>query len=231
MLKGQLATLTEQKHSELLVLCESRLQASVHVLYDRVLTDARASFGACSSRHGAEQAFGNGAPREGIPFDTSDYKILELASDPSLAVFKEWKHDLELFIETIGSSWKDVPSILRTSRFLNTEFAEKAVTEMRGLKTKHEPSAPDLEFGFDFLGKADALYKLIMPRLPTALGTELRQVGVTNGFELFCKLIPKLDPPRADSALHLANEIRGLGGISVCKDFLDSQSASQRAVA
>jgi hypothetical protein len=51
------------------------------------------------------------------------------------------------------------------------------------------------------------------------LGTELWQVGVTNGSELFRKLIQKLDPPRADSAFHLANEIRGLGGVSVCKDF------------
>ena len=58
-----------------------------------------------------------------------------------------------------------------------------------------------------------------MPRLPTVLGTELRQVGVTNGFELFRKLIQKMDPPRADSAFHLANEIRGLGGVAVCNDF------------
>ena len=93
------------------------------------------------------------------------------------------------------------------------------MTEMRSLKAKHEPLAPDMEFGIDFLGKADALYKLLMPRLPTALGTKLRQVGVTNGFELFRKLIQKMDPPRADSAFHLANEIRGLGGVSVCKDF------------
>ena len=115
-------------------------------------------------------------------FDARDYKIPELASDPSLAVFKKWKHDVELFIDTIGPSWKGVPSILRTSRFLNTEFTEGAVTGMRTLKMEHEPTAPDLEFGFDFLGKADSLYKLLIPRLPTVLGTELRQVGVTNGF-------------------------------------------------
>ena len=104
-----------------------------------------------------------------------------------------------------------MPSILRTSRFLNVEFAESSITEMRSLKTKHEPAAPDLEFGFDFAGKADVLYELLMPRLPTVIGTKLRQVGVSNGFELFRKLIQKMDPPRADSAFHLANDIRGLG--------------------
>ena len=29
----------------------------------------------------------------------------------------------------------------------------------------------------------------------------------------------KLNPPRADSSFHLSNEIRGLGGVNLCKDF------------
>ena len=70
-----------------------------------------------------------------------------------------------------------MPSSLRTSRFLNTEFVEGTVPEMRALKTKHEPDSPDLDYGFDFFGKADDLYMLLMPRLPTTLGTEIRQVG------------------------------------------------------
>ena len=119
---------------------------------------------------------------------------------------------MELFIETIGPFCKGVPSILRTSRFLNTEFYESAIAEMRGLKTKHDPSAPNLEYDFDFLGKADALY-------------EFRQVGATNGFELFRKLIQELDPPRADSAFDLANEVRGLGGFLSARTSL-RQSAS-----
>ena len=76
-----------------------------------------------------------------------------------------------------------------------------------------------MEFGFDFHLKADALYKLIMPRLPVSLATEFRQVGATNGCELFRRPTQKLDTSRADSAFHLANEIRGLGGVTVCKDF------------
>ena len=65
-------------------------------------------------------------------------------------MFKKWKHDVEPFIETIGPSWKGVHSILRTSRHLNTEFIEGVIPEMRTLKTKHEPDALDLEYGFDF---------------------------------------------------------------------------------
>ena len=56
-------------------------------------------------------------------FDARDYTIPDLHADPSLGVFKKWKHDVEIFIETIGLSWKGVPSILRTARFLNVEFA------------------------------------------------------------------------------------------------------------
>ena len=161
-------------------------------MYDKVIADARTNFGESRpSADGGEAAFGNGASHERVLFDARDYKIPELVSDPSLAVFKTWNPDVELFIETIGASWKGVPSILRASRFLNAEFIEGAVPEMRTLKTKHEPESPDLDYGFDLFGKSDALYKLLMPRLPTSLGTELRQVGVTNGFELFRKLIQK----------------------------------------
>ena len=74
---------------------------------------------------------------------------------------------------------------------------------MTAPRLEAEPKAPPLEFGFDFDVKADALYKLVMPKL--------RQVGATDGFELFRRLTQKLDPTRADSAFHLANEIRGLG--------------------
>ena len=83
---------------------------------------------------------------------------------------------------------------------------------MIAFRVKTEPEAPALEFGFDFDVKADAPYKLIMPRLLVTLVTESTQVGATNGFEVFQRFTQKLDPPRADSAFHFANEIRGLGG-------------------
>ena len=101
--------------------CEGRLQQ----LYNTVISEAKTHFEQrigemqFSGATGAESSFGKGAPRERVLFDARDYKITELHADPSLGVFKKWKHDVELFIETIGPSWKGVPSILRTSRFLN----------------------------------------------------------------------------------------------------------------
>ena len=58
-----------------------------------------------------------------------------------------------------------------------------------------------------------------MPKLPVGLATEFRQVGTTNGFELFRLLAQKLDPPRADCAFHLANELRSCAPAQPCKDF------------
>ena len=139
---------------------EGRLQA----MYDKVIADARAHFGESrSSTEGGDASFGKGVPRGRVLFDARDYKIPELVADPSLAVFKKWKHDVEFFIETIGPSWKGVPSILRTSRHLNTEVTEAVIPDMHALKTKHEPESPDFDYGFDFFGKSDALYKLLMP--------------------------------------------------------------------
>ena len=109
--------------------------------------------------------------------------------------------------------------MLRTSHLHTKDFIEDSLHEVIALRVKTEPKAPTLEFFFDFGVKADALYKLIMPRLPVSLATEFRQVGATNGFELVCRLTQTLDLPRADSALHVANEIRGLGVVTVCKDF------------
>ena len=83
--------------------------------------------------------------------------------------------------------------MLRTSRLYEETFEKDKLQDVEGLTLKHEPKAATLEFGFDFDVKADALYKLLMPRLPVALATEFRQAGQTNGFELYRRLVQKLD--------------------------------------
>ena len=73
------------------------------------------------------------------------------------------------------------------------------------LVTKVEKREPAIhQFLFKFEERADALYNLVMPRLPVDLATEFRQTGgATNGVELFRKLVSKLDPARSDNALPL----------------------------
>ena len=44
--------------------------------------------------------------------------------------------------------------------------------EVIAFKVKTEPKAPPLEVGLDYDVKTDALYKLVMPKLPVALATD-----------------------------------------------------------
>ena len=54
-----------------------------------------------------------------------------------MAVFKKRKHDLELFLETIGSSWKGVTAVLRTSRLFEEPFEKGKLRELEALTLKH----------------------------------------------------------------------------------------------
>ena len=80
-----------------------QLQQSARELYNQAMAEARSHLG--SSSQGGGKDSGKGGARERQLFDPRDYKIPDLSSAPSMAVFKKWKHDLELFLETIGSSW------------------------------------------------------------------------------------------------------------------------------
>jgi hypothetical protein len=57
-------------------------------------------------REAGDHGKGGGGPRERSLYDPRDYKLADLPNEPSLAAFKKWRHDLELFLETIGTSWK-----------------------------------------------------------------------------------------------------------------------------
>ena len=69
-----------------------------------------------------------------------------------------------------------------------------------------------VQWEFDVHTKSDTLYKLLMPKLLLELATDVRQVGSTNGFKLYRRVVLKIGPPRENNAFHMGNEIRGLGG-------------------
>ena len=56
--------------------------------------------------------------------------------------------------------------MLRTSRIFTEDFTSESLKEVEKLRKKTKPSAPDLDPSFNFHEKADALYKLLMPKLP-----------------------------------------------------------------
>ena len=48
-------------------------------------------------------------------FDPRDYKLHDLGDTPTLAASRKWRHDTELFVETLGPSWAGVSSLLKTA--------------------------------------------------------------------------------------------------------------------
>ena len=151
LLTAQLTTLSDSKQAELqhkvdevVSAMQGQFHTSARGLYDQAVAEARSHFG--SSRQDRGKDAGKGGARERPFFDAGDYKIPNLPSAPSIVVFKKWRHDLELFLATIGSSWKGVTAVLRTSRL----FEKGRLREMEALTLKREPKAATLEYGFDF---------------------------------------------------------------------------------
>ena len=104
-------------------------------------------------RHGPSEGGKGGSasgPRERNIYDGRDYKIADLEKGASTAAFKKWKHDLELFVETIGPSWSGVTSLLRHCRlYEDGEFTADALDDIAALATKVEKREPAIN-GFLF---------------------------------------------------------------------------------
>ena len=96
-------------------------------------------------------------PRDRNVFDPRDFKLHDLGEKPQLGPFKKWRHELELFVETIGPTWKGVSALLTQSRNLEVEFDKGALTKVCELVTSHLGSTPINPNFFDFEDKADTL--------------------------------------------------------------------------
>ena len=58
-----------------------------------------------------------------------------------------------------------------------------------------------------------------MHKLHLELATDLRQVGSTNGVELYRRVFRKIGPPQENDAFHMGSESRGPCGKNTFKDF------------
>ena len=158
-------------------------------------------------------------------FDPRDYKIEVLPSSLNLGIWKKWRHEVEIYVDTIGPSWKGVklllqqarhsPTALQPSEFKTFEQAlEATVVRARQANSGLEP----VEEFFDYAAKGSILYRMLVPKLNLELSTEFRNSSPDNGFELWRLLNRKLDPPRADFAFHWTNDLRKHARTN-CSDF------------
>ena len=65
---------------------------------------------------------GGSGGRERRIFDDREYKIKDLPDKVAPAQFKKWVHEVELFLETAGESWKGIKALLSQCRRQNREI-------------------------------------------------------------------------------------------------------------
>ena len=149
--------------------------------------------------------------RDRSVFDPRDYKIETIPTQMSLGVWKKWRHEVEIYVDTIGPSWRGIKLVMQHARHSAVPLAP-TVAGMEPLwlaaMKANDGIAPFDPALVDYATKAVTLYRLLVPKLNFDLSTEFRNSAPDNGFELWRLLQRKLDPPRADVEFHLVNDIR-----------------------
>jgi hypothetical protein len=139
---GDLLVANRLEIDQKMALVHQELQTAACGLYSEALQAAQSAQTGGGGGGGDHGGKGSGGPRERSLYDLRDYKLADLASDPTLATFKKWRHDLDLFLETIGVSWRGVTALMRTSRLYTEVFSGERVQEIEALRRKTEPAAP-----------------------------------------------------------------------------------------
>ena len=128
---------------------------------------------------------GSGGERDRSVFDPRDYKMDSLPSQFALGVWKKWRHGVEIYIDTVGPSWRGVKLLLQQARHSTTPL-EPDRESMSGIierAAKANKGQPPVDPLFDFTTKAVTLYQMLWPQLNLNLSTEFRYSAPDNGFE------------------------------------------------
>ena len=149
--------------------------------------------------------------RDRAVFDPRDDKIETIHTQMSLGVWKKWRHEVEIYVDAIGPSWRGIKLVMQQARHSAVPIAPTVpgidplwqdAKKANGNVDPFDPSA------VDYATKAVTVYRLLVPKLNFDLSVEFRNSAPDNGFELWRLLQRKLDPPRADVEFHLVNDIR-----------------------
>ena len=153
-------------------------------------------------------------------FDPRDYNIGALPTTFSLGVWKKWRHEVEIYVDTIELTRKGVKMILQQARqsptaLETTKEAFRLTVNRARVVNKGVGPVDEL---FDYAAKASVLYRMLVPTLNLDSSTEFRNSSPDNGLELWRLLNRNLDPPRADWAFHWTNDLRKHARTN-CVDF------------
>jgi hypothetical protein len=164
-----------------------------------MIAESRSSDGNSMSRPTQE--------RDRAVFNPSDYKLDVIPTQMWLGVRKKWRHEVEIYVGTIGPSWRGAKLILQQARHSAIPLMPTVPMCDKAKKANHNTELFD-PATVDYSNKAITLYRILIPKLNFDLSTEFRNSAPDNAFELWRLLNRKLDPPRADVEFHLINDIR-----------------------
>ena len=128
-----------------------RTQLSIQTL----ISEARASEGSSLSRSTQE--------RDRPVFGPRDYKIDVIPSQMSLGVWKKWKDEIEIYVDTMGPSWRGVKFVLQQVRRLAFSLL-LTIASMNDSFQKAKRANTDMDaFGPALVDYADKNYLLQDP--------------------------------------------------------------------
>ena len=70
---------------------------------------------------------GPGGERDRPVFDPRDYKIEALPTQFALGAWKKWRHEVGMYIDTIGPSWRGIKLLLQQAHHYSTPRARSHV--------------------------------------------------------------------------------------------------------
>ena len=97
---------------------------------------------------------------------------------------EKWRHDTEIYLDTIGPSWRGVKLLLQQTRHSPNPLLPTRLSLRETIRRAVDANNDQLIFDvdtFDFPGKAVSLYQLIAPKLNLELSTEFRNSSPDNG--------------------------------------------------
>ena len=126
---------------------------------------------------GTSSVFRFGQERDRQFVDPRDYKIEVFPAQLSLGVWKTWKHEVEIFTDTIGPSWRGVKLVLQQARQSAMPLAP-TVSSMSEIFGKAELANAGVEpfdaVLVDYPAKASTCYRMLVLKLNFDLSTEFR---------------------------------------------------------
>ena len=131
-----------------------------------------------------------------------DVKVDKMAEHINTEAFRTWKHGVEKYIDSVQGGRRG-SLLLEQARLCESKIDQQQYDQCVQAANGTELGMVMPGYDWEFNTKSVELYDFLAPKLNLTLFNELRQVGTTNGFELWRLLNKKKDPVRKEQAFFM----------------------------